>query len=139
MRLKIALVKRATKQLLHATIATLALFLLKMDISSITNPSIRAAFDALQAGDKTAWFAQFTVDAELIDDGQSLDFKTFFEKAIGNEKFVSIDDIAQNGTEIIGTIETEQWGSFKAYFRFHLNAEGKLNKLEIGNAANRRS
>ncbi|MCW5874957.1 MAG: nuclear transport factor 2 family protein [Anaerolineales bacterium] len=108
-----------------------------MDTSKITNPSIRAAFAALQAGDKAAWFAQFTADAELIDDGQPLDFKAFFEKAIGSEKFVSIDEVAQDGTEVIGTIETEQWGSFKAYFRFHPNTEGKLSKLEIGNAANR--
>jgi len=56
-----------------------------MDTSKITNPSVRAAFDALQAGDKAAWFAQFTADAELIDDGRPLDFKAFFEKAIGSE------------------------------------------------------
>lgn len=108
-----------------------------MDTTKITSPVIRAAFDALQAGDKAAWFAQFTADAELVDDGRALDFVSFFEKAIGTEKFVSIDEIAHNGTEIVGTIETEQWGSFKAFFRFYLDTQGKISKLEIGNAASR--
>ncbi len=105
-----------------------------MDNPQFAHPSIQAAFDALQAGDKAAWFAQFAADAELLDDGQPLAFRPFFENALGKERFASIDEIARNGSEIIGTIETEQWGSFKAYFRFGLNAEGKISKLEIGRA-----
>ncbi|MCW5877319.1 MAG: hypothetical protein KIS80_00455 [Anaerolineales bacterium] len=105
-----------------------------METPQLGHPSIQAAFEALQAGDKAAWFAQFSADAELLDDGQPLAFRPFFENAIGHERFVSIDAVSLDGHELIGTIETEQWGSFKAYFRFSLNAEGKLNKLEIGRA-----
>lgn len=106
-----------------------------MNTSAITNPVAKKAIDALQAADANAWFALFTTDAELYDDGHKMNFRKFFEKAIGHERFTSIDKVEDNGLSLYGKFHSDQWGDFKTYFKFTLNADGKIVRLEIGQAS----
>jgi hypothetical protein len=99
------------------------------------NPIAQKAIDALNAGDKKAWFALFTDDAQLFDDGNKMNFKSFFEKALGHERFTSIDKVENNGLDVYGKFHSDQWGDFKTYFKFHINAQGKINRLDIGQAS----
>jgi hypothetical protein len=105
-----------------------------MNIGKLTNALVKDAIDALQAGDKKAWFALFTNDAQLFDDGHKIDFKSFFEKALGHERFTSIDKIEDAGLSIYGKFHSDQWGNFKTYFKFHVAANNQFSKLEIGQA-----
>lgn len=106
-----------------------------MNTDKLTNPVVKKAIEALQTGDKKSWFALFTDDAELFDDGNKMDFKSFFEKALGHERFTSIDKVENNSFNIFGKFHSDQWGDFKTYFKFRINAEGKINRLEIGQAS----
>jgi hypothetical protein len=104
-----------------------------MDLSTITNVTIKQAIEALQVSDKTAWFNLFTSDAEFTDDGKKLDFKSFFDNAFNHkEKFLSIEKIENESKDITGHFFAGQWGTFMVYFKFHLNTEGKINRLDIG-------
>ncbi|MFC0516605.1 hypothetical protein ACFFGT_20530 [Mucilaginibacter angelicae] len=105
-----------------------------MNTEKLTNPVVKQAIDALQSGDKQAWFALFGKDSQLFDDGNKMNFKSFFEKALGHERFTSIDKAEQNGTHIYGKFHSDQWGDFKTYFKFTVDADGKISKLEIGQA-----
>jgi hypothetical protein len=105
-----------------------------MNTEKLTNPVIKQAINALQNGDKQAWFALFTADALLFDDGNKMNFKSFFEKALGHERFTSIDKVEQNGLHVYGKFHSDQWGNFKTYFKFTVDADGKISKLEIGQA-----
>jgi hypothetical protein len=106
-----------------------------MNTDQLTNPIVKKAIDALQAGDKNAWFALFTADAELFDDGHKMNFKSFFDKALGHERFTTIDKVENNGLDLYGRFHSDQWGDFKTYFRFIINAEGRINRLDIGQAS----
>jgi hypothetical protein len=106
-----------------------------MDTSKITNSTARKAIDALQAADKTAWFALFAPGAELYDDGNKMNFRDFFEKAIGHEYFTSIDKVEDNGLSVYGKFHSDTWGDFKTYFKFRLTPEGKIGRLDIGQAS----
>ncbi|MDJ1467049.1 hypothetical protein QNI19_31240 [Cytophagaceae bacterium DM2B3-1] len=103
-----------------------------MNTDKLTNTIVRKAIEALQAGDKMAWFPLFTEQAELFDDGHSMNFKNFFEQALGHERFTSIDKVENNGLDIYGKFHSDQWGDFKTYFKFRINADGKINRLDIG-------
>ncbi|MCC7222709.1 MAG: hypothetical protein IT273_03225 [Chitinophagales bacterium] len=104
-----------------------------MDLSKITNEAVKKAIEALQANDKNAWYAYFTNDALFTDDGRTMNFKSFFDNAFEKkEKFLSIDKIENEGQDIYGNFYAGQWGTFKVFFKFHLNAEGKINRLDIG-------
>ncbi|WP_186647902.1 hypothetical protein [Fluviispira vulneris] len=100
----------------------------------ITNPKVKAAVDALQAGNLADWLACFSDNAKLFDDGKAMNLKSFSKDALGHEKFVSIDKVENNSMDIYGQFETEKWGSFKTYFKFHLGANGKFERLDIGQA-----
>ena len=106
-----------------------------MNTDIITNPVAKKAIDALQAGDKNAWFELFTADAVLFDDGNKIDFKGFSETALGHERFTSIDKVENEGLSLYGKFHSEKWGDFKTCFKFHINSNNKINRLEIGQAA----
>jgi hypothetical protein len=105
-----------------------------MNTAVITNPVAKKAIDALQAGDKNAWFELFTSDATLFDDGNKIDFKGFSESALGHERFTSIGKVENEGLNLYGKFHSDKWGDFKTYFKFHINNGGKIERLEIGQA-----
>lgn len=108
----------------------------KMDLSNITNETVKKAIEALQANDKQAWYNFFTEDAVFTDDGRVMDFKSFFDNAFSKkEKFLEIDTVKNDGKEIYGAFYAGQWGSFRVYFKFSQNPVGKFNRLDIGQAS----
>jgi hypothetical protein len=105
-----------------------------MDTGKLTNYTIKAAIDAWQKGDAKTWLSYFTEDAKLFDDGNPRSFHNFSAEAIGHERFTSIDKVENNGLDIYGHFHSEQWGDFNTYFTFHLNSDGKIYRLDIGQA-----
>lgn len=105
-----------------------------MDTSKLINSIVKQAFDAWQKGDSKTFLSYFTADAKLYDDGNARDFSKFVNDACGHERFTSIDKVENNGLNITGHFHTESWGDFTTYFKFHINAEGKIDRLDIGQA-----
>lgn len=85
-------------------------------------------------GDSKTFRSYFTSDEKLYDDGKPRDFSKFVKDACAHEKFKSTDNVENNGLDITGKFQTESWGDFITYFKFHINAEGKINLLGIGQA-----
>lgn len=104
-----------------------------MDLSKITNEKVRQAIQALQSGDKS-WYTFFTEDPAMTDDGNKVDFKSFFAKALGSEKFLTIDKVENDGKDIYGSFKAGDWGTFKVFFKFHVNGDGRFDRLDIGQA-----
>ena len=92
----------------------------KMDLSKITNEKVRQAVESQISGDKATFFSLFTGKVKFTDDGNTLDFKPFFENAF-------------NHKDIFGRFNAGQWGTFNVYFKVHQNADGQFDELHIGN------
>ncbi|TDX86139.1 hypothetical protein B0I22_0247 [Epilithonimonas xixisoli] len=106
-----------------------------MDLNKITNQTVKKAIEALQENDKTNWYSYFTKDAVFTDDGNQLNLKSFFDNAFNHkEKFLSIDKVENEGKNLEGNFFAGQWGTFRTYFNFHINEEGKIERLDIGQA-----
>jgi hypothetical protein len=105
-----------------------------MDTSKLTNSTVKAAFQAWQQGDSKLWLSFFTDKAQLLDDGHTRNFQKFSTEAIGHERFTSIDKVEDNGLSIYGQFHSDTWGNFKTYFKFHIDSNRKIDKLEIGQA-----
>lgn len=105
-----------------------------MNLDKLTNSTVKSAVEALQNGNREAWLAQFTEDAELYDDGEKRDFMSFANSAVGEEHFTNIARVENEGKEVYGHFHTEKWGEFDTYFKFHVNNEGKIYRLDIGQA-----
>jgi len=108
--------------------------LTEMETTKISNKTVKAAIEAWQQGNSELWLSFFTIDAKLLDDGNIRNFKEFSTKAIGHERFTSFDKVENNGLSIYGQFHSDTWGDFKTYFKFHINNEGRISQLEIGQA-----
>ncbi|HCA06156.1 MAG TPA: hypothetical protein DEO71_03095 [Chryseobacterium sp.] len=104
-----------------------------MDLSKITDDTVKQAIQALQDGDQS-WYTFFTENPMMTDDGNTIDFKSFFSHALGKEKFLSIDKVENDSKDIYGNFEAGKWGTFRTFFKFHKNNEGKFDRLDIGQA-----
>src|SRR5262249_26197953 len=104
---------------------------------ALTNPTVKAAIEALQKGDRNAWSALFESNAELFDDGNLRSLEKFTKGALGHERFTSIESVENNGLDVIGRFHSDQWGDCRTYFRFRLSASGKIKHLDIGQAGYR--
>lgn len=104
---------------------------LAMDLSKITDPQVKQAIEALQTGDKS-WYSFFTETPVMTDDGNKVDFKSFFANALGKEMFLTIDRVENDSKNIHGNFKAGKWGTFPVFFKFHKNAEGKFDRLDIG-------
>jgi len=106
-----------------------------MDLSKIENEAVRTAINALQVNNRETWYTCFTDDASFTDDGRPLDLRSFFDNAFDKkEKFLDIDTIENDGKDIYGKFHAGQWGTFRVFFKFHQHANGKLDRLDIGQA-----
>jgi hypothetical protein len=54
-------------------------------LNALTNPTVKAAIDALQKGDRKAWSVFFKEDAELYDDGNPAASRNFTRDGLGHE------------------------------------------------------
>lgn len=105
-----------------------------MNTNALTNPTVKAAIEALQSGDRKAWSVLFEPGAKLYDDGAPRSLEKFARDAFGHERFTSIDRVENNGLDLVGAFHSDQWGDFRTYFRFQLSASGKISRLDIGQA-----
>jgi len=102
--------------------------------SALSNPTVKAAIEALQTGDRQAWSSLFEAGAKLYDDGAPRSLQKFTRDALGHERFTSIDRVENNGLDLTGEFHSDQWGEFRTYFKFRLGASGKIERLDIGQA-----
>lgn len=105
-----------------------------MFTENLTNPTVRAAIEALQTSDRSAWSALFEHDCKLYDDCSPLSLDKFTEYALGYERFTSIKSVGNNGLDLVGQFHSDRWGDFRTYFRFQLSESGKIECLDIGQA-----
>jgi hypothetical protein len=105
-----------------------------MNTEALTNPTVRAAIEALQKGDGRAWAALFEAHAKLFDDGSPRSLAAFTRDALGHERFTSIERVENQGLDITGTFHSDRWGDFRTYFKFRLSPFGKIIRLDIGQA-----
>ena len=109
--------------------------LMPIDLSKLSNAKVKTAITALQNGDDKTWFSLFSADVKLYDDGNQMQFNNFFKKALGHERFKSIDKVENKGLDVYGNFHSDQWGEFKTFFKFQIGKDGKINQLDIGQAS----
>ncbi|HEX2617848.1 MAG TPA: nuclear transport factor 2 family protein [Flavobacteriales bacterium] len=103
--------------------------------AALTNPTVKAAIDALNAHDQKAWEALFAPKATFSDDGNEGSLANFTANAFGKgqEHFTSIDKVEGGGLHVYGRFHSDTWGDFKTYFKFTVS-DGRITRLEVGQA-----
>ena len=73
---------------------------MSIDLSSLREPTVRAAMEAFQRGDAVAWRALLAPGAQLYDDGAPRDLDAFTREALGHERFTQVDHLSDDGLEL---------------------------------------
>ncbi len=105
-----------------------------MNYTNITDPEVQAAIQAWQEGDPEAFLSYFSPNALMTDDGNIRSLPAFVKEACGNELFLSLDKVEDEGRSVFGNFKAGHWGTFRVYFKFHKNPTGKFDRLDIGQA-----
>ncbi|WP_326537193.1 hypothetical protein [Pseudorhodoferax sp.] len=107
---------------------------MRVHTETLRQPTVRAAIEALHSGDRAAWTQLFADGARLFDDGKPRELARFTQDALGHERFTTLDEVSEDGLEVRGMFHSDQWGDFRTYFRFTLGADGRVVRLDIGQA-----
>ncbi|PWN59809.1 hypothetical protein [Chryseobacterium viscerum] len=73
----------------------------KQTQKKITNPEVKATIKVLPSGGQQ-WYSYFTENPVMTDDSNKGDFKSLFAKALGPEKFITMDEVQNSGKKISG-------------------------------------
>lgn len=105
-----------------------------MNIEQLSNPTAKAALNAMRAGDREGWFALFTADAVLTDDGSPHDFREWSDSELFGESrgyVTSIQHEEDEGLTLYAHFHSDRWGDFLTFMKFALE-DGKIIRLDVG-------
>ena len=105
-----------------------------MNTELLTNPLVKAAIEAMNAGDDQRWFRLFADGAILTDDDNARDFTEWSDSELfGTDKayMMSIDRVEENGLTIYGKFHSDRWGEFETFMKFKVQGN-KIIRLDVG-------
>ncbi|MCH7232636.1 hypothetical protein L0U85_17520 [Glycomyces sp. L485] len=100
-----------------------------------SNPVVAALVDAVNSGDRTAFFDLLTGDATLTDDGVERDLSEWSEANLfeANARLIPTRE-AMGGSRLIVEINDDKWGEMTTYWDFTVDGD-KIGRIDTGQAA----
>jgi hypothetical protein len=103
--------------------------------AEVTEPAIRALIDAINAGDRDAFFATLTPDATMSDDGRDRDLRQWADRELfSSQGRMSVDSATDGGRSLIAENTNATYGTMRTFWRFTLR-DGKISRYETGQAS----
>jgi hypothetical protein len=103
-------------------------------VAEVTEPAVRELIAAINAGDRTAFFAALTGDATMSDDGRDRDLVSWADNEIfssrGHLEVVSATD---GGRSLIASYRNDRWGDMRTRWAFTITGD-KISRFETGQA-----
>jgi len=102
--------------------------------SDVTEPAVQALIAAINAGDRTAFFAALTPGATMSDDGTDRDLAAWADREIftvhGHLDVLSARD---GGRSLTAAYRNDTWGEMRTRWAFTVTG-GKISRFETGQA-----
>lgn len=107
-----------------------------MNLDQLTNPTVRAAVQAMNDGDRAAWFRQFTSNPILTDDDNPRDFTAWSDSELFGKIrgwITSLDKVEDDGLLLYAKFHSDRWGDFKTTWKFSIR-NGQIARLDVAQA-----
>ena len=99
-----------------------------------SNPVLKKFVEAVNAGDKEAFFALLAPGATMSDDGSERDLVAWTEREIfSSNGHMDIESEADDGLSLIARYSNSAWGAMRTEWRFELEGE-RILRFETGQA-----
>lgn len=103
-------------------------------MDGITDPAVRALLDAINANDRTAFFAALTPDATMSDDGTDRDLTEWVDREIfGVNGHIEVESASDGGRSLIADYRNDTWGAMRTRWQFTVR-DGKIARFDTGQA-----
>jgi hypothetical protein len=102
--------------------------------AAVTNPVVRAFIDAINNGDRDAFFAILGPDATMSDDGTERDLAQWADREIfSSHGHLEVESAADGGRSLIARYRNDAWGAMRTSWRFTV-AGDKISRFDTGQA-----
>ena len=103
-------------------------------IDELSDPTVRAVANAINAGDRAAFLAAFTADATLTDDGSERDFHDWIEREIfSSDGHMEVEAQSDDGRHLIARFRNDTYGEMRTTWTFVIDGD-RVSRVETGQA-----
>jgi hypothetical protein len=100
----------------------------------LADPVVRRFVEAVNAGDRDAFFALLTPDASMSDDGTERDLQEWVDREIFSaDGRMEVESQSDDGRSLIVSYTNSKWGSMRTAWKFTVEGE-RVSRFETGQA-----
>lgn len=97
------------------------------------DPTVQSFVDAVNAGDRDAFFRLLTDSATMSDDGTDRDLADWVDSEIfGSSAHMNVESVTAP-TALVADYANDRWGSMRTAWRFTVG-DGLISRFETGQA-----
>lgn len=105
-----------------------------MSTDAVSDPAVLALIEAINRGDRDAFFTVLDEDATLSDDGTERDLVTWVDREIFESNgHLDVETATDEGRSLVGRYRNDTYGTMRTRWRFDVR-DGKITRIEAGQA-----
>lgn len=105
-----------------------------MSMDDVTDSAVRALIEAINAGDRDAFFGLLTEDATLSDDGTERDLVAWVDREIFDANgHLEVESATEEGRALIASYRNDTYGTMRTSWRFEVR-DSRIARIEAGQA-----
>lgn len=105
-----------------------------MDTDQLTDPAVRAFVEAVNAGDRDAFFALLAPGATMSDDGTERDLAEWVDREIFSASGrMDVESQSGDGRELTVNYTNSTWGTMRTRWSFTIDG-GQIERFDTGQA-----
>ena len=102
--------------------------------AEVTDPVVRRLIDAINAGDRAAFFAVLTPDATMSDDGRDRDLAEWVDREIFTVNgHMAVESATDGGRSLIADYRNDTWGAMRTRWQFTVDGD-RISRFDTGQA-----
>ena len=103
-------------------------------VQELNDPAVKTFVQAVNAGDRAAFFDALTENATMSDDGTDRDLREWTDREIFTTRgHMTIESQSDDGRSMIVQYSNSTWGAMRTAWKFFVT-DGKISRFETGQA-----
>jgi hypothetical protein len=105
-----------------------------VDTKDLADPVVQRVVEAVNAGDRDAFFALLTEDASMSDDGSDRDLTEWVDRELFSaEGRMEVESQSDDGRSLIVNVTNSTYGTMRTHWEFTIEGE-RVARFETGQA-----
>jgi hypothetical protein len=105
-----------------------------IESDQLADPLVRALVEAVNAGDRDAFYALLAPNATMSDDGSERNLTEWVDREIFSSKGrIEVESESDRGRSLIATYTNDKYGAMRVYWNFALEGD-KISHFDTGQA-----